>query len=383
MVIKCHGLIDMKNSYRIIACMLLAATLSSCGKDEAHEAVPKAEQVHTKLVPKVINITTVKPVSVQINETVIATGTLGPKQTSNIGPLVPGVITRIYAKVGDRVEKGDPLFQTRKDDYQRKVDEAQAGLNVAKAKFANAEQNFNRTQQLVDKGFSPRSKLDAEQATLDVARAEIQMRSATLRTAEQSLKDTTVRAPFNAAVTARYNDEGVFMTSSFRTGPESGVLQLQENHVVVAVVRAPEKALADLHVGQKALITIAGQEEPRATTIYAVNDMVDIATRTVEVRMGLDNKDYSIKSGQFARAEIFVGTKQALSLPKSTVKTDANGSYVYIYSSGTAVKTPVETQDLHADDIAIMSGLSDLDTVIAENTLAIHDGASVKLGDVQ
>jgi len=251
MVSKCHGLIDMKNSYRILACLLLAATLSSCGKDEAPGAVPKAEQVHTKPVPKVINITTVKPVLVQINETVIATGTLGPKQTSNIGPLVPGVITRIYAKVGDRVEKGDPLFQTRKADYQRKVDEAKAGLNVAKAKLANAEQNFGRTQQLVDKGFSPRSKLDAEQAALDVARAEIQMRLATLRTAEQSLKDTTVRAPFNAAITQRYNDEGVFMTSSFRTGPESSVLQLQENHVVVAVVRAPEKALRILMSGKK------------------------------------------------------------------------------------------------------------------------------------
>ena len=373
----------MKNSYRILACLFLAATLSSCGKDKAYEAVPKAEQVHTKPVPKVINITTVKPVLLQIDETVIATGTLGPKQTSNIGPLVPGVITRIYAKVGDRVNKGDPLFQTRKDDYQRKVDEARAGLNVAKAKLANAEQNFIRTQQLVDKGFSPRSKLDFEQASLDVARAEIQMRGASLKTAQQSLKDTTVRAPFNAAITARYNDEGVFLSSVFRTGPESGVLQLQENHVIVAVVRAPEKALADLHVGQKALISIAGQKEPRATTIYAVNDMVDIATRTVELRMALENKDYSIKSGQFARAEIFVGTKQALSLPKSTVKTDTNGSYVYIYSSGTAIKTPVETQDLHADDIAIMSGLSDLDTVIAENTLAIHDGASVKLGDAQ
>ena len=383
MVSKCHGLIDMKNSYRILACLLLAATLSSCGKDKALEAVPKAEQVRTKPVPKVINITTVKPVSVQINETVIATGTLGPKQTSNIGPLVPGVITRIYAKVGDRVEKGDPLFQTRKADYQRKVDEAKAGLNVAKARLANAEQNFDRTQQLVDKGFSPRSKLDAEQAALDVAKAEIQMRSAILRTAEQSLKDTTVRAPFNAAITQRYNDEGVFMTSSFRTGPESGVLQLQENHVVVAVVRAPEKALADIHVGQTALITIAGQKEPRATTIYAVNDMVDIATRTVEVRMGLENKNYSIKSGQFARAEILIGTKQVLSLPKSAVKTDAQGSYVYIHSGGTAVKTPVETQEFNADEIAIISGLSNTDNIILENTLAVHDGASVKLGDAQ
>jgi len=383
MVSKCHGLIDMKNSYRILACLLLAATLSSCGKDKAHEPVQEAEQVHTKTVPKVINITTVKPVLVQINETVIATGTLGPKQTSNVGPLVPGVITRIYAKVGDRVEKGDPLFQTRKDDYQRKVEEAQAGLNVANAKFANAEQNFNRTQQLVDKGFSPRSKLDSEQASLDVARAEIQMRGASLKTAQQSLKDTTVRAPFNAAITARYNDEGVFLSSVFRTGPESGVLQLQENHVIVAVVRAPEKALANLHVGQKALITIAGQKEPKATTIYAVNDMVDIATRTVEVRMALQNKDYSIKSGQFARAEILVGAKQALSLPKSTVKTDANGSYVYIYQDGTAVKTSVETQDLGVDRVAVISGLSEYDDIILENTLALHDGDTVSIGEAQ
>ena len=47
-----------------------------------------------------------------------------------------------------------------------------------------------------------------------------------------------MRAPFDGTITKRFNDEGVYLTTSFRGGTESSVLQIQENHIVVAVVFA-------------------------------------------------------------------------------------------------------------------------------------------------
>ena len=226
-------------------------------------------------------VRTVAPVPVEIRETLVVTGTIGSKQTSNIGPLVAGVVEKIFVGVGDRVKAGDPLFQTRPEDYERGVAEAKAKFAVAAARLANAKQIFSRTKSLFDEGFAPQARLDSAQAELDVAKSDVDLRRAELATAQQKLEDTTVRAPFDGTITKRFNDEGVYMSNSFRTGPETTVLQIQENHIVVAVVRAPESALEKVKLGQEAEIQFPYTRSGRALTgrIAFIHPEVDPMTR--------------------------------------------------------------------------------------------------------
>lgn len=325
---------------------------------------------------------TVAPVPVEIRETLVVTGTIGSKQTSNIGPLVAGVVEKIFVGVGDRVKAGDPLFQTRPEDYERGVAEAKAKFAVAAARLANAKQIFSRTKSLFDEGFAPQARLDSAQAELDVAKSDVDLRRAELATAQQKLEDTTVRAPFDGAITKRFNDEGVYMSNSFRTGPETTVLQIQENHIVVAVVRAPESALEKVKLGQEARVFVEGQSQARKSSVYVVNDMLDLATRTIELRLPFENPDFSVKSGQFARAEIDIGARAALALPREAVREDAGGAYVMLLKEGVARRTTVEIQPYDAGRVAILSGLSPDDTVILPGAVPVKDGDRVSAGDV-
>lgn len=370
------GLVSMG---RIVIILTASVFLIACGDqpDPVGEQEVPTQQTTQK---EMVTVTVVRPLLSDVTQTVIATGTLGPKQSSNIGPLVPGVITRIFVKVGDRVKKGDRLFQTRPDEYQRRVDEAKARLAVARAREANAQSNFDRSRILVEKGHNSQAQLDNVRTTLDVSKAESQLRGAELRTAKQNLTDTLVRAPYDAAITRRYNDEGVYLSTGSRTGPESTLLQLQENHIVVAVVRVPESSLNKLFVNMEAKVYIAGQAGPRTANVYAINDMVDIASRTVELRLGLDNYDFSIKTGQFVRAELIIGTKPSLTLPKTTVFADEKGKFVWVLNGSIVRKTPVEVQDEGQANILVLTGVTASDQIVLVKDHILTDGDRVQVG---
>ncbi len=232
------------------------------------------------------------------------TGTLIPHKSSGLGPLVEGRIERIHVNVGDRVEAGAPLFETRPESYRLKVEELRASVTMIDAQLKLAQATFGRTNRLSDQGVASNASRDAAITAVQVAAAELELARARLRQAEQDLADTTVRAPFTGTITARYLDEGVFLTNRVPGGTGSLVLQLQKIDILVAIVKVPSRDLPRLAVGNPAVLRIDGVEQPIRARVDVINDMVDPATRTVEIRLGVENLRYSIRPGVFVQAEI-------------------------------------------------------------------------------
>ena len=365
-----------QSGWNIGAAALIAAflTVSGCGSGGG-EPAESAQSSSTANPALAKSVKIVKPKSATMRETVVATGSIGSKQTSNIGPLVEGVVETIFVNVGERVAKGDPLFQTRQSRYEREVDEAQANLALAKANLRNARQAFDRVRKLKEEGYSSQSRLDDARTALDVAAAEAEKREAELKTARKNLEDTTVRAPYDGVITRRFNDEGVYLSNVFRGGVESSVLQIQENHIVVAVVYAPEQHLSSLKLEQKALVYVETQPEPRESYVLVLNDMLDVGARTVELRLPIDNSDYALKSGQFARAEIFTDEKPVLSVPAKAVFQDQSGAYVLVSLDGRAEMRRVVAKERPDGTFAVLEGLDADDDVIVPN------GEPVAAGD--
>lgn len=236
--------------------------------------------------------------------TITGTGTLMPHKSSNLGPLVEGRVERIHVNVGDRVEAGSPLFEMRPETYQLKVEEMKAAVAMADAKLKQAQQNMGRTDRLSDRGIASVATKDNVTGALHVATGEVELAKARLRQAEQEFADTVVRAPFRGAVTVRYVDEGVFLTNRVPGGTGSSVVQVQKIDILVAVVRVPSRDLPRLSVGSHATLRIDGVDKPVTAKVDIINDMVDPATRTVEIRLGIDNVKYLIRPGVFVQAEI-------------------------------------------------------------------------------
>jgi len=216
-----------------------------------NNSITQEESLLTAELPKLTkeNLVTVRvihPEMSDVSKPLVVSGTIAAKQTSNIGALAEGVVERVFVKVGDRVKKGQPLFQTRQVDFQRKVDEAKATLAIASAQSNNAEALYQRYANLIDKDAVSRVDYEDIRTKAEVAKAQVALREAQLLTAQQVLTDTVVRAPFNGAITARYIDEGVFMSNSFSGLGNSSVVQIRECEIAAGILFAPESEIGNL-----------------------------------------------------------------------------------------------------------------------------------------
>lgn len=357
----------------LLALAVLTVLVPGCSsaEDETAGDTPALES-------DVAQVETIAASTELVSEPVEAFGTIAARQRSSIGALVEGPVERIFVNVGDRVTRGQSLFRTRQADYVRRVSEAQAAVNLTTAQATQAERQYERVMALAPRGFVSRARLESAETELAVAQAQTAQAQAVLATAQQALSDTVVRAPFDAVVTARLINEGVYLSNRFSMGGGSAVVELQEASIVAAIVNAPQQYVDQFRLNLPARVFIDGFEEPFDSMVYIINDGVNPTARTVELRLPIRNANYRISPGLSARAEIQVPPRSAMILPRSTVLGDSAAPYVFVVEGNVAHRRSVETDSIDFDTVAIISGLEEGDQVVSEPPSTLRDGDQVE-----
>ena len=358
---------------------LLCSLIGACteGGREDQSVAPQTDII-AESEASIIRVETISAEETLLAEPLIASGTIAAKQTSNIGALAEGVVERIFVRVGDRVQKGDPLFRTRQIDYQRRLIEAEAMRDVAQAEVARANTLVDRYTPLAPDGVVSGVVFDDAKTALEVARANLRLSETEVETAEQALTDTIVRAPFNGSVTARYIDEGVFMSNSFSGMGNSAVVQIQECEIAAGILFAPESELARLRLGLTGRLYVDGRGDAIQSEILILNDRVDPVSRMVEIRMAFANPDCRVKAGQSVRAEVNVDQRPAIVVPRIAVRGTGDDRYIYVVSGGKVQRRVVKISDLDAGRTEVLDGLSIGEKVILSSSQPLYDGAVVE-----
>ena len=128
-----------------------------------------------------------------------------------------------------------------------------------------AERTNERVQALKPRGFVSLSRVDEAETAVAVAKARVSQAEAVAATAQQALNDTIVRAPYDAVVTSRNVDEGVYL-STFGVGGQSSILEIQEVAFVAAIVSFPQDKLGQVQRNQPARLFIEGFAKPVSYT---------------------------------------------------------------------------------------------------------------------
>jgi RND family efflux transporter MFP subunit len=328
---------------------------------------------------EVVSVAVEYPQRKMVRDKLVATGTIAAKQTSAIGPLVEGVVEKILVRVGDRVKKGQALFQTRTIDFVRRIDEIEAGISVAEAETAKTQRDLDRISELVRKGLAATATEQDAKTNLNIALARLAQIRTTLLAAQQSFTDTVVRAPFDGAITARYVDEGTYMSNRFSGMGSSSVVQIQECEIAAAILFTPEDNLSKLHLGYSGQLFVAANDMPIESEILIINDRVDPVARTAEFRMAFVNPDCRIKAGQFVRGEVNLPTREVISLSRSSVQSSQGGHYIFVVEDGTALRQSIEISDLDALEVEVLSEISTGVKVIVNPKADLRDGMKVEI----
>lgn len=310
-------------------------------------------------------------------EPIAATGEIIADKSTEISPRVDGVIDEIYVHVGDKVRRGDPLFMTRQTEYKNRLNELEQAVALVEAELAQSIRELKRNRALRERGVVSQGRLDAVSARYNVAKARLGIAQANQIQGRQNLDDTVVKAPYGGFVTGRFVDEGKMVRTATGGSP---IVEIVKIDIVEVIIRIPAAHLSRLDSNTTAKMEVAGRLQPIESVIHVINDKVDARTRSIEIRLRLENTDTTLKPGMFAKVTLFPKARRAVIVERAAVLGISGDQYVFVTSGGVARRRAISARDIDARLIEITSGIAVGQTVLTGPNLPdISDGTPIQI----
>lgn len=323
----------------------------------------KATVVEQK--PLVVQLSSVK--QSQHNEIFEFPATVSAVKSVDLKFEVSGRLIMENLVQGSEVKKGTVLARIDPAPFQRKVDE-----NLTK--HLDAEKALARIQEMHSRKLS-------SQRELDDAESQYILSKISLENAKQDLSYSTVTAPFDAVIGARYVENNSYI----RAGDT--VANLQDRSRLYFTFEVPERIMT-ANAGNrniKATAVIIGREDATFDLSYVEHKTTpDPITQTYGVTFATNGEApvmFYPGSRATVTAEILGANPNSLYIPlKSLVGDKASGFYVWRFNTknSTVEKVTVEVVDILGQTAVIGGGLSTSDKVVSAAVNQMRSGLKVK-----
>lgn len=319
-------------------------------------------------------ITVIRPGRQLVAGTVTATGNLAARREMPVGVAGEGgMVSRVLVEPGDWVGAGQVLATIERSVQTQQAASLGAQINVARANARLADQELQRAQTLVGRGFISKADVDRRTATRDQALAQVSVAEAQYKEATARNGRLDIRAPAAGLVLARMVEPGQVVSSG------SGMLfRLAKGGEMELRAQMAEGDLAALHVGDTAKVTPVGSSQSFTGQVWQVSPIIDPQTRQGIARVSLAYND-ALRPGGFAEAQLVTGQVNAPLLPESAVLSDQNGNFVYIVDANNkAQKRAVKTGQITDKGVTIMSGLTGNEHVVLSAGAFLNPNEAVR-----
>jgi HlyD family secretion protein len=255
-----------------------------------------------------------------------ASGAVQPDTTVEVKSKASGEILQLNAETGDVVKRGAPLVRVDPRNARNALAQAQADLDVAKAKLTNSARQKTRADEL----FKSQSITEQEhdQALLDYAdaRSEVVRSQVAVDNARIQLEDTDVRAPITGTVLEKDVERGSVIASA--TSNVSGgttLLKMADLNQVQVRTLVDETDIGKLQPGQVATVTVdAYPQRQFSGTVLKIEPQAQTEQNVTmfPVLVRIDNKEGLLRPGMNAEVEIHVGRRDGvLAVPNAALRT--------------------------------------------------------------
>lgn len=290
-----------------------------------------------------------------------STSSLEPRTAATLVAKRPGQIVQLFVEEGATVRAGQTLAQLEDDDARLALERAQVAEEMARREMERGTQLMQQ-HLIADRDFDD---LQLKHKSALVA----------VKQARYDLAQTRIVAPFAGRVTDRFVNRG----ESVVAGKEC--FKIAEFTPILARVFFPERELANVRVGQTALVSfddLGGVA--RSARVELVNPVVDRATGTFKVTLAVDNGDGALRPGSFVRIRLETAHVQnALLLPKKGILTEDGESFVFAARGDSAVRIPIRVGAVSGDTAQVLAGLRDGDRVVTVGQGGLKQGAKIKI----
>lgn len=296
-------------------------------------------------------------------------GTVEPVEFAALSSRTEGTLDILNVSEGDKVKKGQILFQIDRQNLENEVTVAQRALEVcksevktarislelAKIKLKKAEIDYNRAQTLrasnaVSQDSYEAAELAAKEAEAECAKSESLLQIAealvgkqqnNLSIAQKNLADSEIRAPFDGIITDTFVERGEFV----KGGTQIIRLENQESLEVVCLISALH--YSSIQPGKtRALFALDEMSAGEALVSYRAPN-VDPLSRTFKIKILLP-KDTPLVSGLMCSVDLLTQERQGYGLPSDAIQI-----------RGDNVQVAFAEKDGMAEQLLIKAGIVD------------------------
>ncbi|WP_066759978.1 efflux RND transporter periplasmic adaptor subunit [Crocinitomix algicola] len=332
---------------------VLIFTLGSCGND--------AEKSGNDTRPN-LNVDAFIVSENEFSSELLTTADLLPNEQVELKAPISGQVLAINFKEGTTVKKGQSII--RLDDRSWK-----AQLIGLDAELKNAERDLKRKQALIDVGGSSDEEVDIATTKIENLKAQIQQLKVNIDLAN-------VKAPFSGVLGMRNFSLGAYLSAG------TSITTLTQTGKIKVDYTLPASHQKSIKVGSK--IEVVVNRDTLTADVYAINPVIDLDSRTINVRAFLNSNDsVSVLPGTYAEVIIPTDyTNEALLVPTQAIVPEINDQTIYVYEKGKAIKKQVFLGDRTADRVHVTKGIESGDTIITTGLLQVKDGQSVNLQSI-
>jgi HlyD family secretion protein len=389
--------------------------LSSCSKGPAEKE-------------PVVPVQVVSVEKTTIERMVTAQAVLFPLAQSAIVPKISAPVKTFLVKRGSRVHQGELLavlehedLAAAEQDTKGAYDQAQATYEIstgadlpaemqkaqlemqAAKQMLDAQQKvFDSRQELFQQGALPRKEFaqaavdltqarnqyeiaqkhfDAMQAigkqqTLKAAAGQLESAKGKYRGASAQVGYSEIRSPIDGVIADRSLYPGEMAAAG------TPLLTVMDVSQVVARAHIPQQDASLLKLGDKATVTVPGEEQAVEGKITVISPALDPNSTTVEVWVQAKNPEQKLKPGTSVELSILAGIiPDALVIPAASLLTadDGGTSVMLIGSDNRAHQKPVKVGVHQSDQVQLLEGVQAGDRVVASGAYGLPDNTKINV----
>jgi RND family efflux transporter MFP subunit len=335
-----------------------------------------------------------------------------PNQEIEVYAKVSGYIQELHVDWGTHVRQGQLLAVLDVPELQQQLQQDEASVRRSQSDLARAQEEVKAdesaysvahvtygrladvqktqpglvAQQDIDvsqgKDLEAGNSLAASKDAVAAAQQAVAAANATLAKDQAMYSYARITAPFDGVVTEMHAFTGALLpagTSSNIGG--SALCRLSQNDLLRLVIPVPERAVADIHLGQTVAVKVSALNKTYSGKIARVSDQIDTQTRTMHTEVEISNPKYELIPGMYASVNIPLHQAEAvLTVPLQTVQASGDGRGTVLVVNG---DNKIERRNVilgieTATQAEVVSGLKENEMVVVGEQGQYQPGQEVR-----
>ena len=304
-------------------------------------------------------------------------------ESVTVTPQVGGRIIERHFQDGANLRKGELLFVIDPRPFQFQLDSSQASLAQQKAALELARIEFNRDAAILDSRAISQQDYDTKKNAVAVDQAQVEAAQAAVENARLNLEYCYIHSPIDGRAGARLVDVGNVVQAN-----TTGLLSIEHIDPIYVNFTITERDLPEVQnkmkrPGMKALVQVPSDSEAqaRAAKVEFLDNTVQPATGTVNLRATVSNPDHHLWPGQFVRVRLVLGTlKGAVLIPSQATQIGQKGPFAFVVKPDDTVELrQLVLGQRHGDNVVVQQGVAAGEQVVTAGQMTLAPGGKVRI----